>query len=152
MDAPRRCYVEKRSLSETAIADAVEVVEQMPADERLTAAVVLLGQAQDKVAEWVDANLGHPASTPVGPRIEQPQSLAERITRAINCVSAENGSNTPDFILAEYLTDYASEQTKRDGFALIEKEAAQIADEKTRCQVRARIEKITTTDERDLCF
>lgn len=105
MDAPRRCYVEKRSLSETAIADAVEVVEQMPADERLTAAVVLLGQAQDKVAEWVDANLGHPASTPVGPRIEQPQSLAERITRAINCVSAENGSNTPDFILAEYLTD-----------------------------------------------
>ncbi len=54
--------------------------------------------------------------------------------------------------LAEYLTDYASEQTKRDGFALIEKEAAQIADEKTRAQVRARIEKIRTTNERDLCF
>jgi 2-iminoacetate synthase len=54
--------------------------------------------------------------------------------------------------LAEYLTDYASEQTKRDGFKLIEKEAAQIADEKTRTQVHARIEKIRTTDERDLCF
>ncbi len=54
--------------------------------------------------------------------------------------------------LAEYLTDYATEQTKRDGFALIEKEAAQIADEKTQAQVRARIEKIRTTDERDLCF
>jgi 2-iminoacetate synthase len=54
--------------------------------------------------------------------------------------------------LAEYLTDYASEHTKRDGFALIDKEAAQIPDEKTRTQVQARIEKIRTTDERDLCF
>jgi 2-iminoacetate synthase len=54
--------------------------------------------------------------------------------------------------LAEYLTDYASEETKRDGFALIEKETVQIADEKTRDQVRARIEKIRTTNERDLCF
>ncbi len=54
--------------------------------------------------------------------------------------------------LAEYLTDYALEQTKRDGFALIEKEVAQIADEKTRNQVQARIEKIRTSDERDLCF
>jgi 2-iminoacetate synthase len=54
--------------------------------------------------------------------------------------------------LAEYLTDYASEETKRDGFALIEKEAVQIPDEKARAQVQARIEKIRTTDERDLCF
>ena len=54
--------------------------------------------------------------------------------------------------LAEYLTDYASEGTKRDGFALIDKEAAQIPDEKARAQVLARIEKIRTTDERDLCF
>ncbi|MBM3331120.1 [FeFe] hydrogenase H-cluster radical SAM maturase HydG [candidate division WOR-3 bacterium] len=54
--------------------------------------------------------------------------------------------------LAEYLTDYASEETKRDGFALIEKEAAQIPDEKKRNTVRERIEKIRTTNERDLCF
>lgn len=54
--------------------------------------------------------------------------------------------------LTEYLTDYATEETKRDGFALIEKQAAQIADEKTRAQVHARIEKIRTSDERDLCF
>jgi 2-iminoacetate synthase len=54
--------------------------------------------------------------------------------------------------LAEYLTDYATEETKRDGLALIEKEVGQIADEKTRAQVRARIEKIRTSDERDLCF
>jgi 2-iminoacetate synthase len=54
--------------------------------------------------------------------------------------------------LAEYLTDYASEGTKRDGFALIEKEMAQMPDEKRREQVQARIEKIRTTDERDLYF
>lgn len=30
-------------------------------------------------------------------------TLIKELERAINCVSAENGSNTPDFILAEYL-------------------------------------------------
>ncbi len=54
--------------------------------------------------------------------------------------------------LAEYLTDYASEQTKRDGFTLIERETAQIADEKRRAEVEDRIERIKTTDERDLYF
>jgi hypothetical protein len=32
-----------------------------------------------------------------------PETLLERITQAINATSSENGSNTPDFILAEYL-------------------------------------------------
>lgn len=31
-------------------------------------------------------------------------SLRHEIARALNGVSAENGSDTPDFILAEYLT------------------------------------------------
>ena len=31
--------------------------------------------------------------------------LRNKISSAINSVSAENGSNTPDFILAEFLTD-----------------------------------------------
>jgi hypothetical protein len=31
--------------------------------------------------------------------------LQTAIQHAINCASAENGSDTPDFILAEYLTD-----------------------------------------------
>lgn len=34
---------------------------------------------------------------------EEPMNLARRIAGAINSVSAENGSNTPDFILANYL-------------------------------------------------
>lgn len=32
-------------------------------------------------------------------------TLLETIQAAINCHSAENGSDTPDFILAEYLID-----------------------------------------------
>ena len=32
-----------------------------------------------------------------------PGGLLERIRAQLNAVSAENGSNTPDFILAEYL-------------------------------------------------
>lgn len=35
----------------------------------------------------------------------EPPSLRIEIEQAINRCSAENGSNTPDFILAEYLTD-----------------------------------------------
>ena len=31
--------------------------------------------------------------------------LRQKIEEAINKTSSENGSNTPDFILAEYLTD-----------------------------------------------
>lgn len=34
--------------------------------------------------------------------------LRKKIEQAINSCSAENGSNTPDFILAEYLTDCLS--------------------------------------------
>lgn len=33
------------------------------------------------------------------------KELREKIEHAINFCSAENGSDTPDFILAEYLTD-----------------------------------------------
>ncbi|CAB4219408.1 hypothetical protein UFOVP1619_9 [uncultured Caudovirales phage] len=38
-------------------------------------------------------------------RKEPPMSLREDIEHAINCNSAENGSNTPDYILAQFLTD-----------------------------------------------
>lgn len=31
--------------------------------------------------------------------------FVERIRTAIDCLSMENGSNTPDFLLAEYLCD-----------------------------------------------
>jgi hypothetical protein len=40
-----------------------------------------------------------------GWQVIEDATLRERIENAINAVSAENGSNTPDFILAEFLTD-----------------------------------------------
>lgn len=45
-------------------------------------------------------------------------SLRENIEHAINCNSAKNGSNTPDFILAEFLTDCLAAYDK----ALVERE------------------------------
>jgi len=35
----------------------------------------------------------------------EPKTLRDRIAHAINATSSENGSNTPDFILAEFLTE-----------------------------------------------
>ena len=39
------------------------------------------------------------------PVMEQPYELKKEIERLINHYSRENNSNTPDFILAEYLND-----------------------------------------------
>lgn len=51
---PRRVYLDKLTPAERAIYDATLEVEKLPADKRLTDAVVLLGQARDKVADFVD--------------------------------------------------------------------------------------------------
>lgn len=51
---PRSANLERFSPAERAIYDATAAVERMPADPRLTEAVVLLGQARAKVAAFVD--------------------------------------------------------------------------------------------------
>lgn len=51
---PRRSKVLEWTPAEKAINDAVQAVETMPADVRLTEAVCLLSQAQNKVADFVD--------------------------------------------------------------------------------------------------
>lgn len=53
-EIPRRARVDQWSLGERAIQDAVDRVEEMGADIRLTQAVILLGEARDKVADFVD--------------------------------------------------------------------------------------------------
>lgn len=53
-EIPRRCYVDKWTPAERAIADAIAAVEKVGADKRLTDAVILLGQAKDRVADYVD--------------------------------------------------------------------------------------------------
>jgi hypothetical protein len=53
-DFPRRNQVQKWVPAERAISDAVQAVEVMGADVRLTDAVILLGRAQGRVADFVD--------------------------------------------------------------------------------------------------
>jgi hypothetical protein len=50
----RRADTEYQCHAERMIGYAIQAVEEMPADERLTAAVLLLQQAQHKVADWME--------------------------------------------------------------------------------------------------
>jgi len=52
---PRRARLDLNTPAEKAIYDAMQEVEKMPADEKLTEAVILLGKARDLVADFVDA-------------------------------------------------------------------------------------------------
>lgn len=51
---PRRCRVDLLTDAELAIREAMLAVEEAGAHPLLTDAVVLLGEAKDKVADWVD--------------------------------------------------------------------------------------------------
>ncbi len=53
---PRRNRVDKMTPAELAITKAMESVEEAGCDTRLTEAVILLGEARDKVADFVDGN------------------------------------------------------------------------------------------------
>jgi len=54
MDIPRRAKMLEWSKAERAIFEATQVVEAMPPDVALTDAVVFLGKAREKVADYVD--------------------------------------------------------------------------------------------------
>ncbi len=56
-DFPRRNRVDQFTPAEKAIWDAITVVEAMGADPLLTEAVILLGQAKNKVSGYVDRQL-----------------------------------------------------------------------------------------------
>ncbi len=55
---PRRNRIDLLTPAELAIRQAVAAVENLPAHPLLTDAVVLLGQARDKVADFVELNPG----------------------------------------------------------------------------------------------
>jgi hypothetical protein len=56
----------------------------------------------EELQRLLDREAGAPIEiTPAGEVV--PGGLTEKIRAALNSVSAENGSNTPDFLLAEYL-------------------------------------------------
>lgn len=56
---PRRINVDRWSKAEAAISEAVQAVEALSADERLTRAILLLEQAQNEVWDYVDATLAN---------------------------------------------------------------------------------------------
>lgn len=53
-DIPRRCRLDLNTPAEHAIYDAMIEVEKLAADVRLTDAVILLGEARNAVADFVD--------------------------------------------------------------------------------------------------
>lgn len=60
-DIPRRARMDQWTATERLIHVAVMAVEEMPADLRLTRAVILLGEARDAVADFVDGVVRMPA-------------------------------------------------------------------------------------------
>lgn len=55
-EIPRRNRLDLNVPAEKAIYDAMQEVEKLPADVRLTEAVTLLAKAKDLVSDFVDAN------------------------------------------------------------------------------------------------
>ena len=53
-DIPRRIRLDQMTPAELAIVHAVNMVEALPADVRLTRAVVALQEARNHVADYVD--------------------------------------------------------------------------------------------------
>jgi hypothetical protein len=53
-EVPRRADMRRWTAAEKAIYDALQAVEAMPADVRLTDAVTLLGAAKDSIADFID--------------------------------------------------------------------------------------------------
>jgi hypothetical protein len=51
---PRRACIDKRVPAELSIDAAIEAVEKMAADVRLTDAIVLLQAAKDSVSDYID--------------------------------------------------------------------------------------------------
>ena len=56
-EPPRRIRMDLWTRAERAIYDAIQAVEEAGADQRLTDAVILLGRAKDRVADYVDGIL-----------------------------------------------------------------------------------------------
>lgn len=55
-DFPRRSQLDKCEPAELAIFNAMQEVEKLPADVKLTEAVILLQKAKDLVSDFIDDN------------------------------------------------------------------------------------------------
>ena len=64
MSIPRRQHLDRMTPAERSIYNATQAVEALPADERLTRAVVLLDEARGLVGDFVDGVSGREARLP----------------------------------------------------------------------------------------
>lgn len=110
MTIPRRIDINRMSLAELAIRNAIVVVEEAGADPLLTDAVVLLGEAKEKVADWVDRE------------IRQSPALSDReqFLKLIGQVRS-NGATPDGPLLAVY-------DALQDNMAFLKKELASLRD------------------------
>lgn len=56
-EIPRRNRMDKWSTAEKAIYDAIQEVEKMGCDIRLTEVVIKLSEAQNSIADYIDAEI-----------------------------------------------------------------------------------------------
>lgn len=63
---PRRTRIDKFITEERLIRDVVEEVENLGAYPLLTDVVILLGEAQEKLADWVDLQIENDIPTVIG--------------------------------------------------------------------------------------
>lgn len=54
---PRRCSLEKMTKEELAIREAILQIESLGCHPALTEVVIALGNAKDKLSDWVDAGM-----------------------------------------------------------------------------------------------
>lgn len=54
---PRRCYLERNTPEELSIRECIEQVEKLGAHPLLTDTVSLLGDARNKLGDWIDQEL-----------------------------------------------------------------------------------------------
>ena len=57
MKTPRRNRIDLQTPIEKAISDVITMIEESVADVRLTQAQILLGEAKDKVSDYIDEQL-----------------------------------------------------------------------------------------------
>jgi hypothetical protein len=97
MSIPRRNRIDRSTAAENAIRAAVDAVEAMGADPRLTKAVNLLTMARETVADFVD---GIPESRSWVRALSGPESAMSRIKRNTDVVDRITAA--PDTVRVEH--------------------------------------------------
>lgn len=96
-DTPRRRDLNRWTDAERAIQAATDEVERVGADPRLTNAVLLLGKARERVADFIDGVEQDPATTQPMPFAVRPfDAMIGRVDRVLSELVVECDSDRLD--------------------------------------------------------